>query len=176
MKQEYEKLSRLYQLYEQRMYRIAYAILRQAEQAEDAVQEVFLRLLFKMDKVQDVTSEQTQRYLLAMIKNEAIDQYRRNQMENERRAAQEQADEMAVEPLEEWLKREAERQQVQEVLGRLPEKFRDIVWLRVVKGKTSRETAKILGISEALVRKRLERARKSIAGKKEDGYGLAEEN
>lgn len=37
-----EKLDQLYALYEQPMYRIAYAILHHTEQAEDAVSDAFL--------------------------------------------------------------------------------------------------------------------------------------
>lgn len=42
---EQEKLKLLYDIYEQPMYRIAYAILHHTEQAEDAVSDAFLRIL-----------------------------------------------------------------------------------------------------------------------------------
>ena len=40
-----EKLHQLYALYEQPLYRIAYAILHQTEQAEDAVSDAFLKII-----------------------------------------------------------------------------------------------------------------------------------
>ena len=41
LQERQEKLQRLYQLYEQPMYRIAYAILHHVEQSEDAVSDAF---------------------------------------------------------------------------------------------------------------------------------------
>lgn len=42
-----QKLKRLYELYEQPMYRIAYAVLHNSYLAEDAVSEAFVRLIKK---------------------------------------------------------------------------------------------------------------------------------
>lgn len=47
---EQEKLKLLYDIYEQPMYRIAYAILHHTEQAEDAVSDAFLRILKNLKK------------------------------------------------------------------------------------------------------------------------------
>ena len=52
---EQEKLKLLYDIYEQPMYRIAYAILHHTEQAEDAVSDAFLRILKNLKKIGDVT-------------------------------------------------------------------------------------------------------------------------
>mgnify|MGYP000590374628 CR=1 FL=1 len=43
--QQKEKLHQLYALYDQPLYRIAYAILHQTEQAEDAVSDAFLKII-----------------------------------------------------------------------------------------------------------------------------------
>lgn len=57
---EQEKLKLLYDIYEQPMYRIAYAILHHTEQAEDAVSDAFLRILKNLKKIGDVRSEKNQ--------------------------------------------------------------------------------------------------------------------
>ena len=49
--QQKEKLHQLYALYEQPLYRIAYAILHQTEQAEDAVSDAFLKIISHLDQI-----------------------------------------------------------------------------------------------------------------------------
>ena len=41
---DYEKMEELYELYEQKIYYVAYSILNNIQQAEDAVQETFITL------------------------------------------------------------------------------------------------------------------------------------
>ena len=55
-----EKLERLYELYEQKMYAVAFSILRNEWQAEDAVQDAFVRLLKNIRKLRDLEDEKTQ--------------------------------------------------------------------------------------------------------------------
>lgn len=42
---DYEKMEELYELYEQKIYYVAYSILNNIQQAEDAVQETFITFL-----------------------------------------------------------------------------------------------------------------------------------
>lgn len=81
---EQEKLKLLYDIYEQPMYRIAYAILHHTEQAEDAVSDAFLRILKNLKKIGDVRSEKTKHYIISIIRSTAINQYRQNQRDSER--------------------------------------------------------------------------------------------
>lgn len=82
--EEQEKLDHLYNIYEQPMYRIAYAILHHTQQAEDAVSDAFLRIIQNLRKIGDVDSEQTKRYIIRIIRSTAINQYRKNQKESAR--------------------------------------------------------------------------------------------
>ena len=79
-----EKLDQLYALYEQPMYRIAYAILHHTEQAEDAVSDAFLRIMKNLKKIGNVQSEKTKHYIVCIIRSTAINQYRQNQRDSER--------------------------------------------------------------------------------------------
>ncbi|EEK74924.1 RNA polymerase ECF-type sigma factor [Bacillus mycoides] len=44
---DYEKMEELYELYEQKIYYVAYSILNNIQQAEDAVQETFIILFIR---------------------------------------------------------------------------------------------------------------------------------
>ena len=81
---EQEKLKLLYDIYEQPMYRIAYAILHHTEQAEDAVSDAFLRILKNLKKIGDVRSEKAKHYIISIIRSTAINEYRQNQRDSER--------------------------------------------------------------------------------------------
>ncbi|HOH87028.1 sigma factor [Ruminococcus sp.] len=73
-----EKLSALYEVYEQPMYRIAFAVLHDQGLAEDAVSEAFLRLIGKLQKLGDCNSDRTKNYIIKVIKSTSINIYRRN--------------------------------------------------------------------------------------------------
>ena len=72
-----EKLERLYELYEQKMYAVAFSILRNEWQAEDAVQDAFVRLLKNIRKLRDLEDAKTRSYVLQTIQSASLDQYRK---------------------------------------------------------------------------------------------------
>lgn len=72
-----KKIEQLYTIYEQPMYRIAYAILKNEWQAEDAVSDSFEKIIVNISKIGNPRSEKTKRYVISIIKNAAIDQYRK---------------------------------------------------------------------------------------------------
>lgn len=158
-----EKLERLYTLYEQKMYAAAFSILNNEWQAEDAVQEAFVRLLKHIRKLKDVESVKTRAYVLNTIKTTAIDQYRRNQVQNkqcvplgEMEIADDRDDAMEV------IGRLAGEMVLDEMLGKLPETYRDVIMYRCVHQLSVRETAAVLEITEEAVRKRQQRAMQKI--------------
>ena len=65
-------------LYQQKVFVMAYSILRNREDALDAVQETFLRLYQKAGLYK--TGNSFQGWLLQMAKNISIDSYRKHQM------------------------------------------------------------------------------------------------
>ena len=112
-----EKLHILYQLYEKPMYHIAYAILHHTQQTEDAVSEAFCKVIRHLDKIGDPESPRTKQYIIRIIRNTAINQYRKNAREADRRTVWDDRilqipDETAASPAE-----QQEEQQHQQVAG-----------------------------------------------------------
>lgn len=157
---EQEKLKLLYDIYEQPMYRIAYAILHHTEQAEDAVSDAFLRILKNLKKIGDIRST-------------AINQYRQNQRDSERYTVWDdrilqvpnQKDDM-----EQLLANIAQEESIAEMLEPLNDLDRQIVLMRCEEELSFREIAERLSMKEAAARKRFERARKAIQQKKGELY------
>ena len=82
-----EKLHKLYRLYEKPMYHIAYAVLHHTQQTEDAVSEAFCKVIRHLDQIDEPESPRTRQYMIQIIRNTAISQYRKNAKEADRRTA-----------------------------------------------------------------------------------------
>ena len=155
-------LETMYELYEQGMYRVAYGVLHNREEAEDAVQDSFEKLLKYLPKIDTPDSPKTQQLVLKTVRNTAIDQYRRNNKQNEWLSQQEQGEETNS-----FVKSVEDREFIQQLLNAVPTEYREIIKLRCYYGFSAKETGDILGLSEGNVNKRLERARKLIADRLE---------
>lgn len=168
-KKDSELIAEYYDMYEQKVYRLAYAVLGDAWQAEEAVQETFLKLISCRDTVRRMSESKRTAYITKMAKNIAIDMYRSN-----RRASESVStfvgDETSAETLENavWnhsadsgrdMADEVEKRQlVKDVLERLSGDDALILQLRIIRQLSVRETAAIMNMSEPAVRKRYERA------------------
>ncbi len=159
----YDCVQRLYELYEQKMYMIAYSILRNQWQAEDAVSEAFVKIIRHRDQFTDLESDETKRYIIRLIQNTAIDIYRKNKRDSEHLQVLdgqgEQVSAHLVPDTDMVVLEMYDRQRVKELLDSLPEKLKQVMLLRCVQELSVRETAAVLQIKEAAVRKRYERAR-----------------
>ncbi len=144
------------------VFRVAYSVLRNREDAEDAAQETFLRLLR-----QDLSKIADARLWLARVAwRAAVDRVRRRptlSLEDapliaESLAAAGQGAEAAV--LESQMKALLER-----MIDGLPGELRDVVRLTTIEEMNSADVAQVLRIPEGSVRTRLFRARQLLREK-----------
>lgn len=154
---ENEKAELLFGLYEQEMYRVCFAILGDPYTAEDAVSESFLKLLKNRDRIVDPRADSCRRYVIKTAKNTAIDMYRKKAREREILEDLPE-NQVSVVPLTD----DMSPIDTEDVLDRLSKKYRDVIVCMCINGLTVHETSAVLKISEACVRKRLERARHQL--------------
>ena len=69
---DYEKMEELYELYEQKVYYVAYSILNNIQQAEDAVQETFITLYKNLEKLHNLNIQELKRYILRVAKTRRL--------------------------------------------------------------------------------------------------------
>ena len=69
-----------YELYEQKMFRVALSVLHDESLAEDAVQDAFLQLIRHKVHFEKTDSDECKRYIITVIKNASINIY--NKMYN----------------------------------------------------------------------------------------------
>jgi RNA polymerase sigma-70 factor (ECF subfamily) len=143
------------------VYNQAYRMLNNAQDAEDAVQEIFLRAYTRLESFD--TSRRFITWLLAIGSNYCIDRLRR------RRFAWLTLDDVAF-----WLPssrtgpessalEQERRDLVQQALQQLPENYRMITILRYWYDLSYDEIAETTGLSDSAVKTRLHRARKMLA-------------
>ena len=132
-----------------RLYRVAFLMLNNKLDAEDAVQETYIRMLMKKPVFRD--EEHGKAWLLRVCINIC-----KNQIRFRKRHLAEKIEkyDVAVDSIKEW--------EVLQALSSLPIKLREPIVLSTLAGYTIRETAEILGITEAAVKKRIQRGREKL--------------
>ena len=78
--QQRSKFEILYEKYKGIMYTVAFNILHNSHDAEDAVHHAFVKIAENMHKVGDPKDPKTLGYAVTITENRAIDIYRRKQM------------------------------------------------------------------------------------------------
>ncbi|MEO8098772.1 MAG: RNA polymerase sigma factor [Acidobacteriota bacterium] len=142
--------------HQQRVIRTAYRLLGRMEDAQDAAQEVFIRLLKHQTKIQG----DAQSWLYRVTVNVCNDQYRRRVFIVD--APTLEHTDPAPSP-ERALEISERKSLLMAGLATLPERERACVVLRDVEGLTTREVAEILGVEEVTVRSQISTARMKLA-------------
>jgi RNA polymerase sigma-70 factor (ECF subfamily) len=137
---------------EQMVLRVAYRMLGSRDDAEDAAQEVFLRLHRHFERIDLAGAVQSWLYKTTM--NVCYDLIRRR-----RPAEPIEFDPPQPAPQLSGLLVDERRQLLADALLRLPERERAALVLREIEGLETREAARILGVSEVTVRTQVASAR-----------------
>lgn len=164
---DYEKMELIYELYEQKMFAIAFSILKHVEQAEDVVQESFIKIMKHLNRIDDPKEDKTKWFVIQTIKNTAIDTYRKNKKEmNQTIPMEEEKIQEHHNIIEMRIDHMYQNEYVKGILDTLPEKYKEIITYRCFYELSVKETSEILQISSSSVRKRYERAKKMLVKQK----------
>jgi RNA polymerase sigma-70 factor, ECF subfamily len=136
------------------LYRVAWSVLRQAEDAEDCVQEALLKL-YHGESWRHIRNERA--FLSSVVWRLAIDRRSARKPVAEDEEKLNLADSRATP--ETAAAEHDERQLLRELIAELPEELRDTIRLSALEELNSREIGELMGIPEGTVRTRLMRAR-----------------
>lgn len=141
-----------------RFYRVAYHLLESRPDAEDAVQELYLKILSMHGKL--VYVREPAAYGITLLKNICIDRIRRRES---RRT--EQLEEFIAADASGPEKQMAEKDilsRVMKEMERLPEKQAKVLRMRAVEGLEYDEIARRTGLSQVNIRVLISIARKTL--------------
>jgi len=162
-KGDQDALREIYERYHDKVYRIAYGMVRQREEALDIVQDVFIKLYRSIGNFKGKSKFYT--YLYRMTMNTAIDHSRKmhkvfsSSLDEE--GAPQPPDIPEKGPDRILLHKELE-EKVKNALDKLPSDQRMAIVFREVEGLSYREMAEAMGCSIGTVMSRLHYGRKKI--------------
>jgi len=150
-----------------RLYRLARVILRNDSEAEDVVQEAYVRAFTHLESFRGDSSLST--WLSRIAMNEALGRLRRRRPAVELDSLPQGALEAeiiqfplsAADPEKSMAQREIQAV-VERAIDELPEPFRLVFITRVIEGMNVEETAEILSLKPETVKSRLHRARNML--------------
>lgn len=154
-----------------KLYRLAKRILVSHDEAEDAVQEVFMKLWNAKDKLSGYNNPEA--FAMTMTKNYCLDRLKSKQASNMTLVHNNYASNGSG--LDKQVEAKDSAGLVFEIMKSLPEQQRIILQLRDVEEYEYSEIAEILQINETAIRVNLSRARKAIREEilKKHSYGIA---
>lgn len=144
---EKEQITGLYEKYAQDVYRLALSWLHSTQDAEDVLQNVFLKLL---QKNVTVYPGKEKAWLLTCTANAC-----KNHLKSFWKRNVQELDDKLVLPT-------PEDRSLWEAVGKLKPIYRAVIHLYYYEGYGQDEVAKILGISRSAVQTRMQRARKEL--------------
>ncbi len=151
-------LATLFERHRDTVFRFAYGRLRDEDAANEATQEVFLRLA-KLGRPMLRRAKFTT-WLYQVTRNVAVDEIRRR--------ARESGEPLLAEPrVEESATANAELNVVLRILETLPDRQREVFALRMLEGWSVGDTARAMGVSEGSVKTHLHRALNAVRQKLE---------
>lgn len=152
------KFERLYYDYRKLMKHIAIDMLHDEFLAEDAVHEAFIKLTRHISGVNEDDRHKTKAFIVIIIKSVCLDMIRKDK--KDKSFSLEEIDSMGYVNDDSFKTLEVE--DVYSVISSLSDTYREIIELKVVHNLSDKEIADVLGISNAVVRKRLQRAREIL--------------
>jgi RNA polymerase sigma-70 factor (ECF subfamily) len=159
--------------YNQRLYRIARGVVRNDSEAEDIVQEAYVRAFAHLDAFRGDSSLAT--WLSRIVINEALGRLRKRRRtvampEN----PQAEIIQFPLNPSDDPERTMAQRQilkLVEQATDSLPDVYRTVFVARVIEGLSIEETADLLGVRPETVKTRLHRARALVRKALDDQIG-----
>ena len=156
------ELERLMEQYGSSLLRMCALYLKDADLAQDAVQETFIRAYRHIEDYRGESSERT--WLMAIAINVSRDMLRTAWFRHQSRSTD--IDTLPEKPAE----FEFPDNTVLTEVMHLPAKYREVVLLRYYEGLKLKEVASALGLSDGRVRSRLNRANELLRDRLKEWY------
>ena len=145
-----EEFSKILNIYKNTLFKMIYSYVKDENDAQDILQEVFLKLYLNFHKIKDISKLKI--YIYKITRNKINDFFRKKKREKLLLKKVEQKHSEESTP-------ECTSTQILETLQKIPPKFKEIIILKDIQGLSYKEISKILNIRIGTVQSRLFRGR-----------------
>jgi RNA polymerase sigma-70 factor (ECF subfamily) len=143
-----------------RLYRLAFSLLGNREEAEDAVQEVYLKLWKMRSDLKNYKSIEA--LCVRVTRNQCLDYLRRRQKTREVQEDHKNEKGQVVDTPSEVMEKKERSEIINKLINQLPEPQRSLVFFRHVEGKEYHEIEELMDMNENAIRVSISRARKRL--------------
>lgn len=157
---ERQLAERLYLTYKSKMYNIAYSILHNKEDAEDAVMDAVCKIVDNVSVFLNIERNKTDSLIVIIIRNTAVNRYHYNK--RRAHAPLDELDNCLIDETPSPLEIMIEEEQYNALLDKLRSLepiYKDILLLKYLYNYDNATIASLTGVAESTVRVRLMRAR-----------------
>ena len=157
------KFESIYELHKNALFHQALKIVKNENDAEDVLQEAFIKIAKNINAINDIQSKETISFLIVVTKNTAYDYMRKTSKIIELPLSETETfiDESALENLVSSI----EYQQIISVITSIPTPYNEVLYLHYVKDYSIKKTANILDKKTATVKMQLVRGKKILIDK-----------
>lgn len=150
-----------------KMYRVAFSILNNSQDAEDIVQEAYLKLWKKRDELTCINSPEA--FCVILVRNLCMDFIRSNHSSDEDSIDDELSDINKVtkcldnnEDVMISIENRSDARMLRHLINQLPCTQKTVIWLRDINDCSFDEIEKATGLSSVNIRATLSKARKKV--------------
>ena len=152
------KIEEIFHTYGNLMFYVANQILKNAHDAEDAVQQALLVIDQNLEKFSEIKCPKSRSFIVTIVEWKAIDLYRVKR----RNAAIPFEDALIHTPAANPADTVPEQIDLARTIALLPRRYRQLLLLKYDNGYSEREIAVMCAMTEANVRKTIQRAKKQL--------------
>ena len=152
------KIEEIFHTYGKLMFHVANKILNNEHDAEDAVQQALFAIYQNLEKFSEIKCPQSRSFVVTIVERKAIDLYRAKQ----RNAVVPFEEEFINVPTESVIDSAAARTDLAKAMAMLPTRYRELLFLKYDNGYSEREIAVMYSMTEANVKKTIQRAKKKL--------------
>lgn len=161
------KFESIYTKYEKLLFYVAFDILKNHQSAEDAVNDAFIRIIENLDKIEEIDSPRTKRFVVIIVKNICLDMIRKTNRHNESiidisesQALFDGAD--VSQSAQDEFFQQYDMGALKRAFQKLQPEHQMALYYHAVLGESVNKVAELLGVKPETAKKRIYRARKAL--------------
>lgn len=160
-----DKFQQIYHQYYKLMYGVAYDILKNPEDTEDALQEAFIRISQNISKISDPICTKTKNFVVIICKNVSLSMLKKKKGKETEELPLFIEDKRIMANPEAFGEEKYILEQVKDMIRELPDGYQDCLYLSLIYEYTPKEIANLFGMREQTVYKKLKRGKQKLQEK-----------